>query len=77
MTDINQEPSEEEQKRLKHLSRPTKSSMAKREPVEMKRMHMPSVMDMDRQSWKTMQYYQDTHKCLWTKNGTVKKGSKI
>lgn len=68
---------EEQDKIVENLKRPTRSSQAKQEPVDLKRLHTQSFMENDRHSWKAMKYFNDCHKCMWTDGGTVKRGTKI
>ncbi len=63
------------QRRLEQLTRQTKSSLAKRESIWMKRMHIPQYMEQNKYNWSKMELKEDCEKCIWTSLGTQKKTS--
>ena len=68
---------EEQERAVEHLRRPTRSSLAKQDSAEVKRLHIPTFLDNERHSWSKMNYFQDCHRCLWTNQGKIKQGKKI
>merc|ERR1712038_1521453 len=69
---------EKEQQMVKNLQRDTKSSAAKRDPAMIKRLNLSTFSEMDSQvSWSKMNYFQDVMNCMWSKDGSKKRSTKI